>query len=452
MKLAPSVSLLGVFFSLTFPAAAGTDCWTFTPPEKGKTMGSISWTDSSGFENVVAGVKISGTELTLTTGQNRGSAKLKNLDLSLPVEAEDGSPLSFSPDFLAGDGNTAVLGYITGLTNVVINPNATSLGAYCFKGCTALVRVKLGDSLESIGLDAFRADSALVTVEPLLPDSVKTLGAYAFADCSKLSGALVARGLTSIGPSATGRAFHSCAALESVDLSETALTEIPLFTFYHCTSLKSVVFPDTLTIIGNGCFEDDTSLASVTPLLPSKLTTLGNDDRPPFLNCPIEGHLVVPATLERLGTKAFRYSKIETVTAPKKGLKSIGQYAFSWNTQVTNIVLSSDTDSINGEWLYNTGTAGVEQHIYFRHLPSGLPNNLWASTKKLNITAHLPWSKQDEWRQWVASGPSGHTFTFGNATKTLPEHRNDVGTWLSSVTQNVTWWKDMDAPTAILIR
>ena len=48
--------------------------------------------------------------------------------------------------------------------------------------------------------------------------------------------------------------------------------------------------------------------------------------------------------------------------------------------------------------------------------------------------------------------PPGHTFTFNGATKTLPEHRNDVGTWKAGVVQNVTWWKDLDMPTLVLLK
>ena len=99
----------------------------------------------------------------------------------------------------------------------------------------------------------------------------------------------------------------------------------------------------------------------------------------------------------------------------------------------------------------NTATAGGG-HIWFRNLPANLSSTLWMESTRQNLTIHLPWSQQEAWREWVASGPSGHTFTFNNATKTLPEHLNDVGTWLSSVTQNVTWWKDAEKPTLVLIK
>lgn len=48
--------------------------------------------------------------------------------------------------------------------------------------------------------------------------------------------------------------------------------------------------------------------------------------------------------------------------------------------------------------------------------------------------------------------PPGHTFTFAGATKTLPENIDDVGTWLSGFTQNVTWWKDAEKPMLVLVK
>ena len=109
-------------------------------------------------------------------------------------------------------------------------------------------------------------------------------------------------------------------------------------------------------------------------------------------------------------------------------------------------------EGLESEWMSNTGTSGVEQHVWFRNLPASLPSGLWKGTKKQNVTVHLPWSKRAEWRAWVASAPSGHTFAFNGVANTLPERRNDVGTWTATVMQNVTWWKDLDAPTLVLVK
>ena len=280
------------------------------------------------------------------------------------------------------------------------------------------------------------------------PDSVKTIKNKAFQNCTALTGFLTARGLQTTGD----RIFHTCSALQGVDLSESSLSALDIFSFYSCSSLVSVSLPESLTSIGGGCFRTCTALKTVTPLLPPRLATLGTDGDVAFYDDPIEGHVVCPPTLARVGLRAFRNSRFETFTASKKGLTSIGQYAFWGNLNLTNIVLSVETDSIALEWLSASGTAGVPQHVWFRNLPSSLAAKLWTGTIKQNITIHLPWSKEKEWREWVASAPSGHTFTFDNKTATLPEHPNDVGTWLSSYTQYVTWWKDLEAPTVLVVK
>ena len=50
------------------------------------------------------------------------------------------------------------------------------------------------------------------------------------------------------------------------------------------------------------------------------------------------------------------------------------------------------------------------------------------------------------------SSPPGHAFAFDGTTGILPEHRNDIGAWTASIQQNVTWWKDEDAPTVVVPR
>ena len=430
------------------PAAASTTAWTYTPPASG-TRGTISWTDSSGFENVISGIVLANGEIRIYPNSNT-SSPIKNADFSIPVENEDGTPLAYSPDFLAGKDNTGqrILGYNTGITNVVVNSNATSIGNYCFKSCTALVRVRLPDGLVSIGSEAFNGCSALVEIENFLPDSVTTIKGKAFQNCTALTGFLTARGLRTTGD----RIFHTCSALQGADLSESSLSALDIFSFYSCASLTSVSLPESLTSIGAGCFKSCTSLKTLTPLLPPRLATLGTDNDVAFYDVPLEGHVICPPTLARVGLRAFRNSRFETFTASKKGLTSIGQYAFWGNVNLTNVVLSAELNAISLEWLSSSGTDGVPQHIWFRNLPAAMDASLWKGTIKQNITIHLPWSKEKEWREWVASGPSGHTFKFEGVSGLLPEHRNDIGTWTSGIEQYVTWWKDLDAPTLLFLK
>ena len=431
------------------PASAATDHWTYTPPASG-TRGTISWTDSSGFENIVKGAVLSGGLITFASGQNANSATLRNLDLSLPVYAEDGTTqYEFSPYALGQANYDGRVATGTGLTNVVLHAGCKTLGHYCFKSCTQLRSITLNDGLECIYDEAFNGDSALETVVNFFPDSLKHIGANAFYNCYALSGNATANGLESMG----SRAFFTCKALKGFDCGDSTLGFLDASTFYKSTALESVVLPNTMTNISYGVFYECTSLTNFSPLLPPALMALGNtssNDRPLY-DCPIQGHVVSPHTLTNLLSNSFRGTRIESFTSPKKGLRSIGQYAFSRCSNLTNVVLSADLESITGDWLYNVASTGYA-HVWFRNLPANLPGSLWANTTKQHITIHLPLSMEEEWRDWVASGPSGHTFTFNKATKTLPEHPNDVGTWQAGVTQNVTWWKDAEKPTLVLIK
>ena len=445
-----SSAILAASASLALAAAPGVadDHWVYTPPASG-TKGTISWTDSSGFQNVMNGALLSGGLITFATGSNTGNADLKNLDLSVPVYAADGTTqYAFSPMAL---GDASLGGRIVSgayLTNVVLHADCKSVGRYAFKGCTALVKVTLNDGLEVIHEDAFRDDKALETIDNFFPDSLKRIGVRAFDSCNALAGTAVANGLERMD----NRAFIFCYALEGFDCGESTLAKLEASTFYKDAALGCVVLPNTVTNIDSGVFFECTSLTNFTPLLPPALRELGtssNNDRP-FYDTGIRGHVVSPSTLTNLLSNSFRGTHIESFTSPKKGLKRIGQYAFSRCTSLTNIVLSADLEALTTEWVYGMA-AGGDAHIWFRNLPANLPANLWASTTKQTITIHLPWSQQEAWREWVASGPSGHTFTFNKATKTLPDTLDATGTWQSSVTQNVTWWKDSERPTLLLI-
>ena len=57
--------------------------------------------------------------------------------------------------------------------------------------------------------------------------------------------------------------FSAHAVLEAVDMSKTEIRNIRSSTFRRCTSLKTVVFPDTLREIGRRAFQGCTSLAAV---------------------------------------------------------------------------------------------------------------------------------------------------------------------------------------------
>lgn len=67
--------------------------------------------------------------------------------------------------------------------------------------------------------------------------------------CVDLCGIVIPSGVRRIG----SRAFHSCAAPESVTLPD-SLETIGMVAFYGCVSLKQIDLPDSLSVIGGFAF------------------------------------------------------------------------------------------------------------------------------------------------------------------------------------------------------
>jgi len=363
----------------------------------------------------------------------------------------------------------------SGIASISFPNSLTSIDNWAFCYCSGLTTITFGTGLTYIGRQAFSGCTGLTSVD--IPASVTFIGEGVFDDCSKLSSITVASGNTSYksvddvlltndgtmllaypaGKTAASytipatvttigdNAFSYATSLTSVTIPE-GVTSIGIYAFSG-SGLTSAAIPASVEVMSEGAFSSCKSLASVT-FAGTELTSIGNSV---FYDCSKLTSISIPEGVTSIGDRAFAGSyKLNSAILPST-LTYIGQYAFSRCPNLTNIVLSADLESIEGDWLYNVASTG-EAHVWFRNLPSSLSAKLWTGTIKQNITIHLPWSKEKEWREWVASGPSGHTFTFNNTTKTLPEKIDDVGTWKSSITQNVTWWKDSDSRLAITVR
>ena len=232
------------------------------------------------------------------------------------------------PNSVTSIGDYAFYG-CTSLTSVVMGDSVTSIGDYAFYGCTSLISVELGDSVTSIGVYAFKGCSKLTSV--VIPDSVVSIGNSAFCGCTSLTSVVMGDSVTSIGDYAFGACssltiyceatswpsgWHSYWNLSErpvvwgytgingvtedgfrwasgkdgviilgyegmaadITISETingmAVTSIGSSAFYGCTSLTSVVIPDSVTSIGSYAFRGCTSLTSV--VIPDSVTSIGS--------------------------------------------------------------------------------------------------------------------------------------------------------------------------------
>ena len=161
-------------------------------------------------------------------------------------------------------------------------------------------------------------------------------------------------------------AFADCSSLESIDLSNSSITEIPENAFSNCTSLKTVKLPSTVTKIADDAFADCKKLEEIQGLSNCKISEIGKDA---FAGCynlktfDISSATItslpdticsnmyaltsihLPKTLTSIGTSALEgCKKLEEITGISDcKLTSIGANAFASCSALKEVDLSKSS-------------------------------------------------------------------------------------------------------------
>lgn len=199
-------------------------------------------------------------------------------------------------------------------SNLVIDYNV-------FYGCTALKSIKLPNGLTSIESDLFNGCTNLMSVE--IPDTVGYISSNAFANS----------GLTSVTiPSSVkqiqSNAFQNCAALTTVTFSE-GLEQIQYQAFAG-SGVKAMEIPSTVTSIGTNAFENCAALSSVTFAKNAEgaIANISAIDNATFAGCKALTTFEIPATVSRLGDRAFANSGLSSITLGE-AVNNLGSGVFS---------------------------------------------------------------------------------------------------------------------------
>ena len=295
-------------------------------------------------------------------------------------------------------GNTKYSGDITIPSSVTYNGityAVTGIGSRAFYYCSSLTSVTIGNSVTSIGRDAFYGtgiyndesnwennvlyiDNCLIEAETsisgsytikentrlianyafldcssltsiTIPNSVKSIGSEAFGSCSSLTSITIPNSITSIGE----RAFEYCSSLTSITIPN-SVTSIGEWAFFGCSFLTSITIPNSVTSIGDAAFAYCASLTSINvdtnnPNYCSIDGVLFNKDKTALIQYPISNtrtEYTISNSVTSIGNDAFSYcSSLTSITIPNS-VTSIGDLAFYGCSSLTSITIPNSMTSI----------------------------------------------------------------------------------------------------------
>lgn len=287
-------------------------------------------------------------------------------------------------------GNTGYQFNKTAVTSADLGLGVTIIPQYTFGKCDSLTNVVFRGPVKQIGMAAFEHCNTLRTLTPFLPDTLEVLGSYAFTSCDLLEGDL------SLGGNGQpfrfdGKQTFDYSRITSLDCGA-GVTNIPEQAFGHCAKMTNIVFRGPLQAIIGPAFEHCTNLVSITPLLPESLQRIG---KYAFVNCPIEGELVLgKKTNCVIETYAFNNTKLGSVTLGEE-MTSVAERAFIACKQLTNVVLRS---AINlGQYCFSDGVGSRD--IYMVEKPTNINSSF--SCSSCILLYHLNRDRA-QWQEFMA--------------------------------------------------
>lgn len=252
------------------------------------------------------------------------------------------------------------------ITSIIIKNGVTGIGDFAFICLQNLEEITVPDSVNHIGVNSLARCEKLTKIN--LPSGLTTISDYAFAGCMALEEIDIPSSVKSIGK----YAFDSCESIKEITIPD-GITSINEGLFYGCVSLAAVTIPASITTIGAGAFVDCSALTDIYyggSKEQWKAVTVGDNN-----DCLSNAHVhyavypngtcgenltwkLIDDTLTISGTGSMHnYSRVfsspwsnESGQIQKvvieEGVSSIGDWAFSYLSNLTDVSISDTVTDI----------------------------------------------------------------------------------------------------------
>ena len=183
---------------------------------------------------------------------------------------------------------------------------------------------------------------------------VTSIEVWAFEGCTTLTSVVIPDSVTSIGIGA----FYNCTSLVRIEIPN-SVTSIGIRAFDSCTSLKSIVMGTSVSNVGDYAFYNCTSLESV--VIGNSVTSIGACA---FSGCTSLERIEIPNSVISIGIRAFDSCTSLTSVVIPDSVAIIGNAAFFDCTSLTSINYEGTVEQwgeINkgDSWNYNVPATQV---------------------------------------------------------------------------------------------
>ena len=183
-----------------------------------------------------------------------------------------------------------------------------------------------------------------------------SIGEYAFEGCTSLTSVILPDTITSVR---TG-AFKGCTSLTSVTFGN-GLTVIGNEAFSGCTSLTSVSIGGIFDSLGDSAFSGCTSLKTVN--LPDSILSIGDSV---FSGCTSLKTVNIPSRISSISDRMFYGCTSLTSAIIPNTIRSIGEQAFCNCTSIVSLIISNNVKSLGkGAFANCTGLRELSIPISF---------------------------------------------------------------------------------------
>ena len=246
---------------------------------------------------------------------------------------DDWAQIEFGDRFDMGSTNPLDIAHKLYINNELVTEvnltTATKISAYAFSGCTALSSIIIGESVQSIGEEAFYGCNNLLKV------------------INKSSNLTITKGDTSNGYVG----YYASEVSNGDNADESEYTNDNGYIIYNNGEEKvlvryegtetNLILPSYITAIDEKAFYNYTSLSSIT--IPNSVQSIGAEA---FYNCPIEN-----ATMPASAISSIPKTNLKTVVITSGTV--IDANAFNGCSTLESITLAESIESIGGAAFQN---------------------------------------------------------------------------------------------------